>query len=729
MDKIIKGYYKDGVWHEYGGKLYDSIGYNTDGSITQKAISDSLGSVIELINGYKLAIRVHGDADCSNLHPFYFVNDGDSFTLTISYEKAGLALKINSIIMGEEDITTTAYDDGVITIDRVTDNVIINVEAASVTDTNMFTKRTTGNGITILNDKALLKGIKGNSCLWKQDAYFGGQVTYNNTALFTNIVKGSGTSAADIYYNAHYTGNGTGQINLRNTLTVGHIYILTITLKFPNSPTPTTTRFVIDQATSDGATPTAIQTYNVINGEVNITNRISVWASGTRLAMKFTYGSTSPNNWIPAGQSGIDFQFRNVNAFDLTAMFGAGNEPTTTEFLKLYTLGQYDRSTGTIINNSMTNYVSKDSNEETLQNVSLNVPTLTGKLNGGGDSLVIFPDGMKSTVCLPSATPTCLYKSDSKASYFDLDYVPTGQDVTIKCKIAVSSWISSAANLFIFRTSPQGENRYRVLRSASTDLTILAQNGANNYGRNLRLPGYSADATIELAFGSFTINGTTSALPTTIGAENTGTLRLFEGCNGKIYYFQVYKGEDLVVDCIPYRNGDVIGLQDRARNNRIFTLIQASGEGTMSDIEPTYEELPDPIYDEIKQDNGVWKAYKRISDVRVTNSANTDRGEYAPLAQEEVYVLDDQTIPTEITVANQGAEEILPTNGTTPVTAPTIMEIQYGSIPQNNLLGGGLLGGMLGGSNNGGSDDEEHEEEEPDYEEEVGEEEPEESEN
>jgi hypothetical protein len=186
----------------------------------------------------------------------------------------------------------------------------------------------------------------------------------------------------------------------------------------------------------------------------------------------------------------------------------------------------------------------------------------------------------------------------------------------------------------------------------------------------------------------------------------------------------------LVVDCIPYRNGDVVGLQDRARNNRIFTLTQASGEGVVISNEPTYEELPEPVYDEIKQDNGVWKAYKRISDVRVTNTANTGRVEYAPLAQEEVYVLDDQSVPTEITVADQGTEEMLPVNGTTPTTAPTTMEIQYGSIPQNNLLGGGLLGGMFGGSNNGGdSDDVEQEEEEPDYEEEVSEEEPEDSEN
>ena len=321
MDKIIKGYYKDGVWHEYGGKLYDSIGYNTDGSITQKAISDSLGSVIELINGYKLAIRVHGDADCSNLHPFYFVNDGDSFTLTISYEKAGLALKINSIIMGEEDITTTAYDDGVITIDRVTDNVIINVETASVTDTNMFTKRTTGNGITILNDKALLKGVRGNSLI-----------------LRTNIIGDK----------TEYTNIG---LTISRTDKVYHI---------SGTPTTTTTFVLLPRFTSN---PTH-KYFCYFSGTHNF-ERLFWGNSGnlpTTLQPIITTYNSSTNAGVSIGvKNGVNYDVTfTFWMVDLTNMFGKGNEPATVaEFRKLFPLDDYNYTSGIVLNNSMTNYISK----------------------------------------------------------------------------------------------------------------------------------------------------------------------------------------------------------------------------------------------------------------------------------------------------------------------------------------------------------------------------------
>ena len=47
MTKIIKGYYKDGVYHQYG-KLYGGIGINTDGAMTQKAVTES---VLPIENG------------------------------------------------------------------------------------------------------------------------------------------------------------------------------------------------------------------------------------------------------------------------------------------------------------------------------------------------------------------------------------------------------------------------------------------------------------------------------------------------------------------------------------------------------------------------------------------------------------------------------------------------------------------------------------------------------
>ena len=491
MAKLIKGYYKDGVWHEYGGKLYNTIGYNTNGSMTQKAITDTLGSVMEVVSGYSMVVRVHGDASCSNLAPFYFVVDGDAFTMTITYNQPAIALNL-SIIMGNTDITHDAYQDGVISIPRVTGNVVITVETASVTNTNMFTKRTTADGATVLNNKALLKGVRGFTAeFWQKldKPEFSDGSSTGWTALRGTIRVSDGIM--------HVTRPSSSTISIYTStnppLTQAHKYLFIAKIK-QTEGTANSVKF------SDWAVNINVSTVEMSNGWKVI------------YATK-TYSTAPASNYrrfcIVGTVIGVSFDVEWAQCIDLTYL-GINNY---NDFIKSFPNVPYPyNSTRFLLNNVMTNYVSKDAEETTLQNVSLNVPTLTGKLNGEGESVVIFPNGMKSS------------------------------------------------------------------------------------------------------------------------------------CN----------------------------------------------------------EAVNDTYDEIKQVDGVWKAIKRIGTERAT-SAISGRGEYEILAQEEVYILDDQTIPTEITVADQGTEEILPTNGATPTTAPAIMEIQYGAIPSR-----GLLGGLLGGTKGGGSN-------EPDY--------------
>ena len=504
MAKLIKGYYKDGVWHEYGGKLYDTIGYNTNGSMTQKAISDTLGGVLELISGYSMAIRVHGDASVTNLNPFYFVTDGESFTITITYNQPAIALNVISIIMDGTDITQEAYQDGVISIDRVTGNVVITVETASVTDTNMFTRRTTANGISILNNKALLKGIKGNSMNFYQklvnpdfndgDTSWEGRSGYGNTISVTDGIL-TATS------NANYDIN----VLQESIFTEAHIYLCIAKVRLISGPTGYNVRFGNANNSYNGAVLAELNKWYTTSYVLNFSNGAPTTTGNKWFMLKYQKSSTIEVDW--------------AQCIDLTRLLGSQSANISyNTFHKLFPLDVYNRGS-IVLNNSMTNYVSKDGNEETLQNVSLNVPTLTGKLNGEGESVAVFPNGMKSS------------------------------------------------------------------------------------------------------------------------------------CN----------------------------------------------------------EAVNDTYDEIKQVDGVWTAIKRIGTERATN-AISDRYEYEILAEEEVYVLDDQTIPTEITVEDQGVEEILPTNGATPTTAPAIMEIQYGSIPSRGLLGG-LLGGTKGGSDENEPQEEETEEE------------------
>lgn len=510
MAKLIRGYYKDGVWHKYGDKLYDKIGYNTDGTMTQKAISDTLGGVMELISGYSLAIRVHGDASCSNLDPFYFVVDNDSFTITLTYD-AGMALDVQSIVMGSTDITSTAYNNGVVTIAHVTDNVVITVNPVSVTNTSMFTKRTTADGITLLNNKALLKSIRGNSGQYTQ------RIPATISSMSTNFTFTKGDDG--VITMSNFTIRSSTIDNFRFGASAygsdGDKIYCGCKVYADTDSTQTYARF------GCGLTP---QLNNTSGSNYNAQRAKNTWvivhyiaeydSSDKKFCLFDVYNNSSgAQRWMTANTIVKVKNFRCVN---LTRLFGKGNEPTIAEFEKLFPIDDYDYVSSSVISNKATNYVSKDG-DTTLQNISLNLSTLTGKLNGSGESVIIFPDGLKSS------------------------------------------------------------------------------------------------------------------------------------CN----------------------------------------------------------EAVNDTYDEIKQVDGVWKAIKRIGDERASSEIS-GRGEYEILENEEVYVLDNQTLIPELIVADGGTEEILPSVVPAAESMPAILEIQYGSIPSRGLLGGGLAKG-------GGDDEPTDDGEEIDY--------------
>lgn len=108
---------------------------------------------------------------------------------------------------------------------------------------------------------------------------------------------------------------------------------------------------------------------------------------------------------ISSSQSGFYLVYKNGTNFnnvyirpyiiDLTFIYGSGNEPTAAEFEAQYSTDYYPYDPGSLTSNSATAIQSKDANDNVIGNCDLNIPTLTGKLNGTGSSVVIFPDGMK----------------------------------------------------------------------------------------------------------------------------------------------------------------------------------------------------------------------------------------------------------------------------------------------------------------------------------------------
>lgn len=51
MARLVKGYYKNNELYEYGSKLYTTMGQNVNGTLTQKAFTEAVASIIDDILG------------------------------------------------------------------------------------------------------------------------------------------------------------------------------------------------------------------------------------------------------------------------------------------------------------------------------------------------------------------------------------------------------------------------------------------------------------------------------------------------------------------------------------------------------------------------------------------------------------------------------------------------------------------------------------------------------
>ena len=120
--KQVGGYYINDEWYQYTNH-YNDVGNNTDAGMTQKAITDlvtdySFGNAFAI--AYVRGNTLLGDASI-------IANNGDSYEVEDISELIGGTPSSVTITMGGTDITSTAYDDGAISIDSVTGNVIITI--------------------------------------------------------------------------------------------------------------------------------------------------------------------------------------------------------------------------------------------------------------------------------------------------------------------------------------------------------------------------------------------------------------------------------------------------------------------------------------------------------------------------------------------------------------------------------------------------------------------------
>lgn len=227
---------------------------------------------------------------------------------------------------------------------------------------NTFLKRSTP------DSSVEVKNIGGNSVVWNQmmpntgssSPYTGVQgVTLGRKDGNVLYISGNATSAAELTFPT------SGNI----TTIVGHVYLIHLDKEMP------TGWYTGLSGSSVGTT-----TY----GKSHITTCTSSNSYGV-------YICRTKNT--PTGVN-IDWE-AHVSVFDLTQMFGAGNEPDTLEeFERMFPEPYYEYDEGTLLNLEMTGIKTEDSSSTQVSNVNFNVKTLQGIPSGGNAAETIFPYGM-----------------------------------------------------------------------------------------------------------------------------------------------------------------------------------------------------------------------------------------------------------------------------------------------------------------------------------------------
>lgn len=210
---------------------------------------------------------------------------------------------------------------------------------------------------------ARLKELGGRTIVWNQlisntnatNTSDGITTSYDSTTHLVSVTNNSRTT--------NY-GSGSTQVRLSDISIVnGHKYFVRVVPYNNESTTGVALLFNYNGSSRQTYSANTIAEYT----NTNSANRIS-------LRITSSYDFTSAH---PIGDTSQYY----INVYDLTKMFGAGNEPSTVEqFEQMFSASYYSYNTGVLLNAKATTVTSKDADLETIgtYTVASYVQTLTG---------------------------------------------------------------------------------------------------------------------------------------------------------------------------------------------------------------------------------------------------------------------------------------------------------------------------------------------------------------
>ena len=226
--------------------------------------------------------------------------------------------------------------------------------------------------------------IKGKTLVWNQlteNGDFASNTKWSaesgRTLSIANGVATIGVTASSTTNNGIYN-----NVSDYNALVVGHKYLVSCFAKVNTQGANLQISFNFYNARPSGPT-----FYSLTDSWARYSNILIPTVAATQC---------KTNVRITDSTTGGSADVKDVIVVDLTKEFDSGNEPSTVaEFEALYPLPYYNNNAGTLINNGAASFQTKDGND-VVDTKTLNLTTITGKLNGEGSSVTIFPEGLKS---------------------------------------------------------------------------------------------------------------------------------------------------------------------------------------------------------------------------------------------------------------------------------------------------------------------------------------------
>ena len=487
---------------------------------------------------------------------------------------------------------------------------------------------------------ARIDKIKGNTLVWNQLAQKGDGVNNGCTSTYDSATGETTITPTN------YASNSIGQYNLVtiSALTANHKYFCSIEVM---ADYPLAVQFGF-------GTNHIIQNVNTIS-YTRISN-IFTWTNSSLTL----YGRISSSGWADG-----TYKFKNVQCFDLTQMFGSGNEPTAVEFDALFpSYYPYDSGSLLSFNGTGVKTVGKNLLDVTVSSSSGSGITYTNenkviKLSGATTGLFLITTG---TVVLPKgsyALSGMTTNTNQATLQARLDN-QNGTTIATDNGSGASFTLTEQTTLAICVRIPNGQTLANditispMVRFADTDSTFVPYEE-----HTTSLPTLTYFPTGMKSAGSVYDELTPSKAITRIGAVDLGSLTwIYSSTTGHLYFnsasintlvkkpstSSVYAN----IKCPKY---NVINENEAYNNTKVGLGIMTNGAVRVYD--PTYT----TVESFVSAMSGVYLYYELVTPTETAVDLDLDFNAY-----------------------EDGTEQLLPINGSVPSTSPIIADMTYLSI-------------------------------------------------